>query len=83
MINDFFSVKNKVSKTVGVLYPLFSIDKIFKKATGYPTTWAFDPSTFYDFQYCYDGLVKKLVRLAKLEMSAIEPMFIWKVKTGA
>jgi hypothetical protein len=62
------------------LYPLFSIDEMFKKATGYPTTWAFDPSTFYDFQFCYDGLVKNLVRLAKTELAVIEPLFVWKVK---
>ena len=80
IFDDFFTTKVLVSKMAQALYPLFSIDGMFKKATGYPTTWAFDPSTFYDFQFCYDGLVKGLVRLAKSESFVIEPLSVWKVQ---
>jgi hypothetical protein len=82
LAKDFFTTKELISKMAQVLYPLFSIDGMFKKATGYPTTWAFDPSTFYDFKFNYDELIKGLVRLAKSEASVIEPMFIWKVQTN-
>jgi len=81
IVKDFFVLKSFVSKMAQSLHPLSEIDKVFKKATGYPTTWAFDPATFYDFQYCYDGLIKSLVRMAKAELSTVEPLFVWKVQS--
>lgn len=81
LVKDFFVLKGLVSKMAQSLHPLSDIDRVFKKATGYPTTWAFDPATFYDFQYCYDGLIKGLVRMAKSELSTVEPLFVWKVQS--
>lgn len=80
LIKDFFIIKETLSKMAQVLHPLSVMDETFRKATGYPMTWVFDPSTFYDFQLCYDKLMKNFVRLAKSEQSIIEPLFVWKVQ---
>jgi hypothetical protein len=81
--NNFFQIKRVIGSMAQNLYALFDIDKTFKKATGYPATWFFDSSIFYDFKYNFENLVKSMIRCARLEADVIGPLFVWKVKATA
>ena len=76
----FTSMKNTISKTAQALYGLFDIDPVVKASTGYPTTWFFDSSIFYDFTYDYNNLIKNLIKAAKAETEVIAPLSVWKVR---
>jgi len=79
--NDFFNVKTIMSSTAECLYRLFDIDKQFKEQTGYPTTWFFNSSIFYDFIYSFENLIKNLMESSRIESFVIEPLFVWKIRT--
>lgn len=81
MTNNFYQIKGTLSKLAQTLHGLFNIDRMFKKHTGYPTTWFFDSSIFYDFMYGFENVVNSLVRAIAIEKGIIEPLFVWKVKS--
>lgn len=80
MINNFFKLKDMISNLSQIFYDLFNIDPLFKKFTGYPTTWFFNSSIYYDFLYSFENLIKDLITATKIESEIIEPLFVWKVK---
>lgn len=80
VINDFSIMKTSFSKLSQSLYDLFDIDRQFKKHTGYPVTWFFNSSMFYDFAYHFENLVRNLMETSKIESGLIEPLFVWKVR---
>jgi len=78
---NFIPVKNMISSLAQILHRLYDIDWVFKKYTGYPTTWFFNSSVFYDFLYSFENLIKSLIKTASIESGFIEPLLVWKVKT--
>lgn len=81
VIEDFHVMKQAVSKTSQALYALFSIDPLCKKYTGYPTTWFFDSSIYYDFLYEFENLIRNLILTTKAERGVMAPLASWKNKT--
>lgn len=81
MTNNFYDIKGTMSRLAQTLHGLFNIDRTFKKHTGYPTTWFFDSSIFYDFMYGFENLINSLVRAIAIEKGIIEPLFVWKVQS--
>ena len=69
-----------LSRIIHDFYRLYDIGEVFKKQTGYPPTWFFDSSVFYDFQYGFENLIRHLVRMAKADATLIEPLYDLKVK---
>jgi len=82
LIDEFRDIKEIMSKTAQVTHRLFDSDRVFKKEAGYPTTWFFPPSVYYDFLYNFEGLVKGIVKAASFETSTIMPLFAWRVQAG-
>ena len=82
VIEHFSTLKTVTSGLVQALQKLYGIDSTFKKSTGYPATWFFNSSIFFDFMYEFDNLVDNLIKMTKIESGTIEPLLIWKVKTG-
>lgn len=70
----FQSIKKAISTLAQSLYRLSSIDGVFKKSTGYPATWFFDSSVFYDFLYNYENLVASLIKTARFESNVMVPL---------
>lgn len=81
IISGFFNMKHILSSMTESFYPLYSIDGVCKKHAGYPATWFFDSSIFYDFGFNYDNLVKNLIKTAHMESNVIVPLFAWKVSS--
>ena len=81
LVGDFVKIKGLLANMAQVLYQLCDIDRVFKKQTGYPTTWFFNSSTFYDFIYCFENLLNDLIKMAAAESSTIDPLFAW-INTG-
>ena len=71
IVQDFFLIKEILFKMSQALYGLYNIDSVFKKYTGYPTTWFFNSSIFYDFLYSFDNMIKDLVKTSVAEKIAI------------
>lgn len=82
LIEGFRDIKSALSKTAQITHRLFDADRVFKKEAGYPATWFFPPSVYYDFLYNFEGLVKGMVKAATLEKSVIIPLFAWRVQAG-
>jgi hypothetical protein len=82
LINDFFTIKKAMSNMVHALYDLYDIDWVFKKYAGYPTTWFFNSSIFFNFINGYDTMVENLIKAVKIESDMIEPLFVWNIKVG-
>lgn len=74
------TMKNLSSSLLLSHYPLFQVDKEFRKATGYPVTWFFDPSCYYNFSESYKDASDNLLEVTKLETSVIQPLFQWQSK---
>lgn len=74
MIDKFLKIKKDMSVLSETLYRLSSIDGVFKTSTGYPATWFFDSSIFYDFLYNYENLVASLIKTARIESSTMIPL---------
>jgi len=80
-IKDYNKIKTALSDLSVKLYPLYDIDRMFRKCTGFPTTWFFNSSVFYDFTYAYETLIKNLMLCSRIEPHVIEPLIVWKVRT--
>lgn len=81
LINDYHKIKTAISNLSMKLYPLFDIDRMFRKCTGFPTTWFLNSNVFYDFTYAYETLIKNLMLCSRIEPHVIEPLIVWKVRT--
>jgi len=64
--SDFNEIKSFMTRLAMSLARLNRIDGVFKKYTGYPATWFFNPSLFYDFQYNYDTLTDHIAGLPNM-----------------
>lgn len=78
VIEDFHCMKQAMSKTSQALYALFNIDPLCKKYTGYPTTWFFDSSIYYDFLYEFENLIRNLIKTTRTEQVVMAPLSSWK-----
>lgn len=74
VIDKFVQIKKGMSVLAEALHGLSSIDGVFKTSTGYPATWFFDSSVFYDFLYNYENLVASLIKTARIESSTMIPL---------
>jgi hypothetical protein len=74
VVDKFMQIKKGMSVLAETLYRLSSIDGVFKTSTGYPATWFFDSSVFYDFLYNYENLVASLIKTARIESSTMVPL---------
>jgi archaellum component FlaC len=83
VIENFSLVKSFMSRLAQTLQSLYTIDRVFKAHTEYPATWFFDPTTYMDFNFEYDNLISNLIKTASIEAEVIEPLLLWKIKTGA
>jgi hypothetical protein len=83
VIESFSTTKSFMSKLAQSLQSLHTIDRVFKAHTGYPATWFFDPTTYMDFNFEYGNLISNLIKTASIESEIVEPLLLWKIKTGA
>jgi hypothetical protein len=79
IIENFSFLKSFMSRLAQNLNTLYTIDKDFKVATGYPATWFFNPNTYMNFLYEYENLADNLIKTASLETEIIEPLLVWKM----
>ena len=82
IIDNFSNTKTVLSELSQNLNGLYDIDSTFKKNTGYPATWFLNSSILYDFLFEYEALIEQLIKFARIEKNLIEPLLVWKVKTG-
>lgn len=77
---DFMNMKRLLASLLVSHYPLYSMDNVFKKNTGYPATWFFDPSVFYNFTEQYKNASDNLIDMVREEASIVRPLYSWKSK---
>jgi len=77
---DFMNMKRLFASVLISHYPLYSVDHLFKKNTGYPATWFFDPSIFYNFTEQYKNASDNLIDMVREEASVVRPLYSWKFK---
>lgn len=77
---DFMNMKRLLASLLVSHYPLYSVDNLFKKNTGYPATWFFDPSVFYNFTEQYKNASDNLIDMVREEASVVRPLYSWKSK---
>jgi hypothetical protein len=78
IISNFITMKKMMTSFVHSFHNLYASDQIFKKHTGYPATWFFDPSVFYNFTSRYEDVCENLVEATRAESSVIRPLYAWK-----
>jgi hypothetical protein len=78
VINNFDTVKRVSSEMLCSFNPLYNVNQVFKKYTGYPATWYFDPSVFYSFTERYKDASDNLIDMARAESAIIRPLQLWK-----
>ena len=77
---NFFTMKKLISMYLLANYQLYSVNQMFKKYTGYPATWFFDPSVFYLFTERFEDLCEHMVSAGRAEAKVIQPLHLWKEK---
>ena len=77
---DFLTMKKYLASLVLSHYPLYDIDRTFKKHTGYPATWFFDPSVYYNFTERYKDASDGLIEAVRAEASVVRPLYAWHLK---
>jgi len=77
IVNDFMRAKKLLASVMGSYYQLYDINNTFKKHTGYPATWFFDPSVFYNFSERYKDASDNLIDAVRTEASVIRPLYGW------
>jgi hypothetical protein len=70
----FGTIKTSLSECLCSLHPLYDINSIFKKYTGYPATWFYDPTTYYSFSERFKDASDHLIELARSENSILKPL---------
>lgn len=74
---DFLMMKKLLASLVLSHYPLYDMDNTFKKHTGYPATWFFDPSAYYNFTERYKDASDGLIEAVRSEASVVRPLYTW------
>lgn len=78
--SDFLTMKKMMASFLHTYHNLYASDSFFKKQTGYPATWFFDPSVFYNFTERYEDISENLIEATRAESSVIRPLYAWKIK---
>jgi hypothetical protein len=73
---NFFAVKKPIIDLAKGIFSLYTIDPVFRKHTGFPTTWFFNSSLFYDFLYHFESLIEHMIDLTKAEAKTVEPLLL-------
>lgn len=81
IIANFAELKAYMSDLAQVLHRLHGIDAVFKECTGYPATWFLDSTILMDFMFEYGTLMTNLAGAARAEVSAVEPLMVWRIGT--
>jgi len=79
IIKNFSLLKSFISELIQRLHKLYVIDDAFKTHMEYPATWFLDNSVFMDFLFEYENLINYLIKLAHVETTIIEPLFVKKL----
>lgn len=80
VVNDFLTFKKVMSSILMKFQDLYRLNAISKKATGYPITWIFDPTVYYNFIEGYEDMSDHLVEAARAHNNVIAPLYSWKIK---
>lgn len=80
VVSKFIDMKKSLASLLLDYYNLYAIDKTFKKYTGYPATWYFDPSVYYNFTESYKDVSDNLIETTRIESSVLGPMRNWQTK---
>jgi riboflavin synthase len=80
VVADFLTMKKLLASLVSSHYALYDIDRTFKKHTGYPATWFFDPSVYYNFKESYKDASDGLIEAARSEAAIVRPLYAWNAK---
>jgi len=80
VVHDFLNMKKLLGSLITSHYPLYDMDRTFKKHTGYPATWFFDPSAYYNFTERYKDASDGLIDAVRSEASVVRPLYAWHIK---
>jgi hypothetical protein len=80
IITNFLTMKRMMASFLQSFHRLYTSDQLFKKYSGYPATWFFDPSVFYNFVERYEDVSDNLIEASRAESSVIRPLYAWKSK---
>jgi|GEM_PF-6873984 hypothetical protein len=74
IIKNYNDLKTVTATLLRTYYPMYNINSSFKQYTGYPATWYYDPSVFYNFVERYKDASDNLIELTKYDNSIIAPL---------
>jgi hypothetical protein len=77
---NFLTMKRIMASFLQSFYKLYTSDQLIKKCSGYPATWFFDPSVFYNFLERYEDVSNNLIDISRAVSSVIRPLDTWKSK---
>jgi hypothetical protein len=77
LLKNYKRVKSQLSELISTCYPIYNINSSFKKYTGYPATWYYDPTLFYNFVEKYKDAADNLIDLTKHEKTVVMPLSSW------
>jgi hypothetical protein len=80
VITNFLTMKRMMASFLQSFHRLYTSDQLFKKCSGYPATWFFDPSVFYNFVERYEDVSDNLIEASRAESIIIRPLYAWKSK---
>ena len=80
VVNDFTMMKRLLGSLITSHYPLYDMDRTFKKHLGYPATWFYDPAAYYSFTERYKDASDGLIDVVRSEASVVRPLFAWHIK---
>jgi hypothetical protein len=75
VVENFNSMKKTYFNMICSFNSLYNVNQVFKKYTGYPATWYFDPSVFYSFTERYKDSSDHLIDMTRAEASLINPIY--------
>jgi hypothetical protein len=77
IITNFLTMKRMMASFLQSFHRLYTSDQLFKKYSGYPATWFFDPSVFYNFIERYEDVSDNLIEASRAESLVIRPLYAW------
>jgi hypothetical protein len=80
IVTNFLTMKRMMASYLQSFHRLYASDQLFKKYTGYPATWFFDPSVFFNFMERYEDVSDNLIEASRAESAVIRPLYAWKIK---
>ena len=75
VITSFRTMKSLMASFMQSFHGLYASDTLFKKHTGYPATWFYDPSVFFNFKERYADISDNLILASRDESSVIRPLY--------